>query len=63
MPVWIEPKGSRKVKQTAFVAYLREMRDRCVYSASGATTAEYQATCIARSQVYDRVATQLEGLI
>lgn len=65
MPVWIEPKGSKKAKRVAFVAYLLAMKARIMVRGEAAYQSddvELYRECLARAEVYNLVATQLMEL-
>lgn len=64
MPVWIEPKGSKKIKLRAFVAYLHAMHDRCLVNLSAAQQdPTWYGHYSARADVFRQVAAHLEGII
>lgn len=63
MPVWIEPKGSRRHKLDCFVQYLRLMNERHIYVASATQDEAHAERALAQAGVYGQVAQQLEALI
>lgn len=63
VPVWIAPRGSKKVKLAAFVVYLRAMRERAAYHSRDTQLPEVRISAAARADVYALVADQLEKII